>query len=93
MTGIEFRDPPPMLPGNRRTSKWQRIADQLRERPGEWAYVGEGSNGLPYAIKAGRIGAMPAGQFEATGRGLPKKPRRMDIYVRYVGPASLRKVG
>ena len=80
---VIFRDPPPLYPGNRRTSKWARVANELRENSGKWAYVGELASGIASNINKGRINAFPLGEFEATSRSTSNRGKA-DIYVRHI---------
>ena len=64
--------------------KWVRIAEQLRERAGQWAlvYVGPSKNAascLASEHRTGRTPAFrPAGHYEVRQDGC-------DVYARYVG--------
>jgi superfamily II DNA or RNA helicase len=89
---IVFENPPASRQGRGSGIDWQPIADQLRQRPGEWArvkraiagsYTSQISHGL-------LVSFAPAGTFEATWRKLEDATadRRYpigDLYVRYVG--------
>lgn len=64
--------------------EWQRIADELRSRPGRWAKVDTVTNtGFATMLDGGRFGDAEPGEFEATC--LTNEDGSHDIYVRYVG--------
>lgn len=71
-----------------RASEHEAIAEQLKQRPGEWAlcYTDEFYS-LAYKIKNGSIPQFrPAWTFEATCQGAGSKGHKtQEIYVRYVG--------
>ena len=85
MAKIKWEDPAPVKSNTGRT-KWADVAEQLRERPDQWALVAEGLKYAVYStyISKGRLAAFePAGHYEGTSR---KRPDGMyDIYARYVG--------
>lgn len=84
MTKLKWEEPSPSRTTNR--SKWREIADQLRERPGEWALVAEGFKYSVYAtyINKGRLAPFePSGSFEGTSR--KREDGKFDIYARFVG--------
>lgn len=73
-----------------RTSKLAPLADELRERPGEWALVFVGASGKASAmathISRGQLVAFtPTGDFEACTRQRDGVAR---TYARYVGDDS-----
>jgi hypothetical protein len=86
---VKFVEPPPAKPrggSNKGTGKWAEIAKALKERPGEWALIGEGVSAtlVSRINKATQTSAFdPAGAFQATGRNYDNS--RCDIYARYVG--------
>lgn len=73
------------VPERRRTGKWTRICDELRERPGHWAKV-ETASSTAYAtmLKQGKLGDARPGEFEATTRR--REDGDYDIYARCVLP-------
>ena len=89
---IRWEEPPPgrrgPAKGPRRTEHWHACAEQLRERPGDWAVLIEGGDyltvgGMANQIVRGRLAAFrPDGAFEArtlsTSDGFA-------VYARYVG--------
>ncbi len=82
MTEIEFREPPPSRGGREGSGRYREIAAAIRERPGEWAVLGDFAN--PGVASGGRMAAFrPATDFEATSRTRPDG--RYDVFVRYVG--------
>lgn len=87
--GIEFRDPPARLTRGRPVSpKWLAIAEALRARPGEWAYVGNHYTSKAAEIKQGRLCAFrPAGSFDAVARNVANS--RGDLYVCYIGDPAV----
>lgn len=77
-------------PPERRThsSKWQKIAAELRSRPGEWARICEvGSISLATNtagnIRRGNYKGIVAGEFET--RSVTPKDGPYYVYARYVG--------
>lgn len=38
---IRWEDPPPVLPRGRTNRNWGLIIHELKQKPGEWAYLGE----------------------------------------------------
>lgn len=97
---VTFMDPP-MTPGRGRLGKypWQEIADQLKERPGEWALVLTGLDASPItSINTGKyVAFQPPRSFEAVSRSRapkgqetpqPSTGKVYDIYVRYLGEAE-----
>lgn len=83
MSEIKFQE----LPPNGRTSAdWADIAEQLRQRPGEWALIGRRNTTTAFNIRAGKYRAMPSGEFDAVCRN--SRGGEADIYVRYVGGAA-----
>lgn len=91
MSGVlRWEDPPPVAVRHQgqRVTAWAVIAYQLRERPGEWAVVYEGSRDMTAVarIKSGKSWFAPAGSFEAVHRRLPTGGEA--IYARYIGEPS-----
>lgn len=90
---VRWEEPPPSRsrnggrPVGTYSSGYQAIADELRQRPGEWAVVRESatSKGHGLATKI-RLGSMycftPAGDFEAVERRVDGVNR---TYARYLG--------
>lgn len=79
---VEWAEPPK---SHARKGKWEEIAAELREHPGDWARVVAGANS-PYGthIARGTLAAFrPAGAFEATTRRHPD--HTFDTYARFVG--------
>lgn len=83
MIQIKFQDPPAL---KRRRTDWDSVADQLKQRPGEWALIGNRHSSVASQIKKGQYRAFPAGEFEAICRNV--RDHKADIYVRYVGGAA-----
>lgn len=83
MTEIKFQNPPMHKRGR---TDWASVAEQLRQRPGEWALVARVNPAAVTHIKRGGYKAFPAGEFEATSRNA--RDSKADIYVRYVGGAA-----
>lgn len=77
---VEFTQPPPRV-----RYDWQSVAEQLREKPGEWARVF--TNGPVSAVNSLRQGvsALPLDEFEFRTSNNNKKavPRTCDLWVRY----------
>ena len=65
---------------------YNKLAEDLKKNPGEWALVGENlSISIGSHITSGRIKAFqPAGEFEGTIRG-SKGSRAEKTFARYVG--------
>ncbi|RLP68389.1 hypothetical protein D9V30_10390 [Mycetocola reblochoni] len=88
MAQLEFKEPP--AHGRKKhVDDWKDTADQLRNRPGEWALVAtDASPSMVRHIKAGTyIGMRPAGHFDAVSRG-NRGSRADEIYARYIGGES-----
>jgi len=84
---VKWQDPPIVKPGRHGGSKWKVATDELRERPGVWALIGESeSSAVAFNINHGKIKGIEAGEFEATCRNTVGS--KADIYARYVGAAS-----
>jgi len=86
---IAWEDPPA---GTARSgvTDWRRVADELRQRPGQWAVVAtRPSSGaaatIAGAIRKGSRAGMPSGAFEARARTVDGECR---VYARYVGESS-----
>lgn len=85
---VEFVDE---LPDDGRTtrSKWAQVAEQLRNVPGQWAFVGRHAQSVRRQISLGQLAGFTEGDFETTVRHCAVdegyKASRADIYVRYVG--------
>ncbi|CEG99579.1 hypothetical protein [Propionibacterium freudenreichii] len=77
----------PAAQGKGRSKKWERLAAQLKARPGEWACIGPRNTSTVWCIKHGRLVAFkPAGSFEAVSRNT--RGGVADCWVRYVGGAE-----
>jgi len=95
MTAVVRWEEPPEKHGNvkpKPPSKFQPIADALRERPGEWALIVENKpsgtcGGLAHRIKNGVGPFAPAKSFEAKAIG-SAVGSYSKVYARYVGGAS-----
>jgi hypothetical protein len=77
-------------PGSSGRSRYERIADELRQRPGQWGVVLEaGGNRTAMAthIRRGHILCFtPAGDFDAVAR---QRRGRTTIYARFLGNGDL----
>lgn len=89
---IRWEEPPPRDPrGHDRRpsqeSKYDRLAAQLRARPGEWALVYEGpkgkASGMAMVIRLSQVVAFPNLDYEATTRTIGGGKTR--TYARYIG--------
>jgi hypothetical protein len=87
VSDIVWEDPPPAMSGGHRLVWADRLAP-LRERPGEWANLGEHNTSIAVRIRQGRAGSCAPGEFEATVRHADSGRGRGTIYVRYVGKAE-----
>lgn len=79
---VVWEDPPP----GRGRYDWQAIADQLRERPGQWAKIFEQDRAsLATAIRIRGVHALlPEKGFEVkTANNKRSTPRLCDLYLRY----------
>lgn len=83
MTETKFQDPPMRKRGE---VDWASVAEQLRQRPGEWALVTRANPSVVPQVKRGRYQALPRGEFEATSRNV--RDGKAEIYLRYVGGAE-----
>jgi hypothetical protein len=98
---VTFGEPPPAKPQPR--YDWAKIADKLRDQPGEWALIFE--DDLLSLVTSFRLGGyrhMKPDEFEyrttnttrgvtkreAEERGIEPEPRRCDLWMRYVGPTK-----
>lgn len=88
-TTVHFEEPPVAHRGRRGVSRIkQEIAQQLKDRPGEWAWIRNGKSrgaaaSIAYHMKIGTSPAFrPEGSFEAVSRNVDGKYR---IYARYIG--------
>lgn len=90
---IRWEQPPPRDPRGRpcrRTpepeSKYERLAAQLRSRPGVWALVYEGekarASGIAMVIRLSQVVAFPNLDYEAVTRTRDRVTR---TYARYIG--------
>jgi hypothetical protein len=83
---VVWRDPPPPRrskappPPDGRSSKYQRMADVLRQHPGRWAQLHPAPRGKSVGAMARRSDAFqPSDDWEIVSRGGA-------AYIRYVGP-------
>lgn len=92
---VVFMDPPPKpvdsLPRDTPAAHpWEPIAEQLRQRPGEWALCLRDVYVNANAINTGKINAFkPAGAFTARTVQTHKRDHRarplVDVYIKYLG--------
>lgn len=92
---VVFMDPPPKQTARSHRKKpdahpWAVIAEQLRQRPGEWALCLREVAVNANAIHSGKIKAFqPAGAFTARTVQTHKRDDRarplIDLYIKYVG--------
>ena len=85
---IVFTDPP-ARPGVSQ-HPWKEIAEQLRERPGEWALCLKEVVVSANQINSGsNVSFRPKGAFRARTVGTGKKDEKgrqlVDLYIKYVG--------
>lgn len=69
-----LKEPPPSKRETERSSRWDSIAQQLRDRPNEWALVATketsaGAGALAYEIRKGGLKAFRDERFTASVRG------------------------
>jgi hypothetical protein len=82
---IRFQNPPKRERARRvLVHDYWAIADQLRERPGEWALCFPAARvAIAYSIRRG-VRALPRDEFEMrTENNTSEPPRTCDIYLRY----------
>lgn len=92
---LRWEDPPATRKSNGASgysSRYEPVADELRERPGEWGVVHEGpvpasgkgsANALSTHIRMGALRPFaPAGDFDAVAR---VKDGVRTVYARYLG--------
>ena len=82
---LDFVEDLPPVRRGASTSKYDEMADQLRENPGKWAFIGRRSMSLPTTIRSGKMPSFPPDEFEAVGRNSSSEDKKADIFVRYVG--------
>lgn len=93
---VEFSGPPPAVHTGS-NSRHARIAAQLTNHPGRWAYIHYGSSGsarsTALAIRTGKLSAYaPAGTYEAVARTVIVSGQEDHrVYLRYVGSGSSPK--
>lgn len=94
---MEFVDPPVEGRGER-SQRWRNIVASLKERPGEWALVGNFSPGVATHIRRGKYRAFLDGldenvhspeshmqrNWEVTTRKTDSGNRN-DVYIRWIG--------
>lgn len=87
---LKWGTPPEPNRGRRPDTRTQdeKIADELRKHPGDWAVYSENSNSsIAYQIGHGdRAAFRPAGTFEAVSRD--NVGNRGTIWIRYTGEAN-----
>ncbi|BCJ45356.1 hypothetical protein GCM10010168_86250 [Actinoplanes ianthinogenes] len=93
---IRWENPPPSRrnPGGVVGSRWDEVAEQLRDERGRWAVVYEGdANNASSAASIIRMGNVacfrPTGDFEAVSRRSPSTGRTT-VYARYLGDGGGR---
>lgn len=80
---VKFTEPPP---DRRRRYDWKAIAQQLRDRPGEWAVVfTDDKTSLVNAIRQGNIPALhrDRGFTVRTTENVPGPPRKCTLWAMY----------
>src|SRR5262245_34073591 len=83
VSGVTWEEPPIVV---RTRYDWQAIADQLKERPGEWAKIFERDRtSIVNAIRQGGVRCLaPRLGFEVRTRNNERYPVRMcSLYLRY----------
>ena len=90
---MEFVTPPPTHHG-RRSHKWDDIVKQLKDKPGEFALVGNYSPGVPVHIRSGKYSAFMPKDFQGDPKQYMKdhwevttrvsETNRLDVYVRWI---------
>ena len=75
-----------VAPPTRVRYDWEKIADRLRRKPGEWALIfTQDRTSVVVAIRAGSVAPVhPALGFETTTReNRRNQPRTCDLYMRF----------
>jgi hypothetical protein len=93
MTAVLRWEKPPATgryPLGRGKSRWAKVADDLRTRPGEWALIAEGpvaeNSGLATQIRMGQMVCFsPAGDFDAETQ---RKNGVRKVWATYVGDGA-----
>lgn len=95
MSVIRWEEPPHngRIRAEARAAQWQPVADELRQRPGQWAVIEENYHsavaGSMSYVKQGCGPFAPRGSFETKSRTLPddgsRTARKVLLYARYVG--------
>lgn len=68
--------------------RWDQVADTLRERPGVWAVIDTGHQGL---VSSARTCLNLRGRFEVAQKSIPaprgtsRDKRRVEVLARYLG--------
>lgn len=88
---LRWEDPPPRTvrkPTQQGASNWKLMADQMRQRPDVWAFLGTGpaAQAQHPRIAGGKTGNWhPAGSFVATTREIDGE---VHLWAKYVGPPN-----
>jgi hypothetical protein len=82
---LEWSDPPEPHK-QRRGSRWDPVAQALRDHPGQWACLGRDmETGIVTVVRQGQLKCFqPKGAFEALVRNHTGRWSG-DVYVRYIG--------
>lgn len=86
-------DPPPASVGRRGYTRsgevnpfWIHVKERLDAYPGRWAMVVRNANrGVYTRFKKGAIPGIDPERYEATCRAIESDPKRVTVYMRYVG--------
>lgn len=88
MNSITWEEPPESRGGDRRSTKWKTIGDQLRQHPKRWAKVQHYETRPAAAskvtrIQSGQMVGLGDGPWEAKHRGSDNDG--WDLYLRFMG--------
>ncbi|ALJ19541.1 hypothetical protein [Microbacterium sp. No. 7] len=76
MSIIKWEEPPARKYGGGSSSKWTKVIEQLKKRPGEWALVAEG-------VGASLAGHLKRRGLEAVSRNAREGGANASIYARW----------
>ena len=91
---IKWQEPPDKSwrgrRSNRTSDQWEKVASELRAKPGVWAMIGRHPVHIAAMIKRGSTVFAPPGSFEAVTRNSKKGVAKgvgptSGVYARYVG--------
>lgn len=82
-TSLKFEDPPPRT---RNRFDWEKVANELRQHPGEWALIAKNFPASLVSSAYNGIKSFPMDEFElSTSDNTRTTPRTCTLHARYVG--------